>query len=373
MKPFIFLLLALNWLHFSRSTNICNVDLLFSYGVTSPQYLTETPMLCLSSEQDTCCSNNDQSALLSLWNERDKLYIKPYYMAMVWLTKGIFQYYEDIIVKAKYMHFDPEVSATCKDHANYLVRNYMPKQKIIDYVGEIKALYNYLGKARKGFYCSMCSVKNQKYFDVDTKKITYSNGFCENLIDNSLTTISQRLMTILPIFDKINKLLNCADNVSTEDKVNILPTPKIVESMGKCYRAVKALKNPKLYLRQCLSFCSEFSMVEASELFEGMIPSMEYVFKKVHSFGFRATDVAFPNFDHSQKFNFYSIKSLFHDHALSFQDLAKYEILFDKFGVDLDKDSDVSVYYYGASSDLLIYESSWILSTLLALLFLIFL
>lgn len=31
---------------------------------------------------------------------------------------------------------------------------------------------------RKGFYCSLCSVKNQKYLNSKEKKIVFSNEFC---------------------------------------------------------------------------------------------------------------------------------------------------------------------------------------------------
>ena len=150
--------------------NICNADLLYSYGVTNPHYVTQTSLLCQTGEPETCCNNNDESNMLSRWNERDKNYIKPYYQAIIWLMKGIFNYYEDVIVKAKYLYLDSRVDSQCRVDSEFLVLNYLTKDDIAEFVTSMKDLFNHLGHIRKGFYCGLCSVRNQKFFDTETKK-----------------------------------------------------------------------------------------------------------------------------------------------------------------------------------------------------------
>jgi len=41
--------------------DICNKDLLFSYGINKPNYVQKTSMLCGGVEEESCCRNFDES------------------------------------------------------------------------------------------------------------------------------------------------------------------------------------------------------------------------------------------------------------------------------------------------------------------------
>lgn len=112
---------------------VCNKDLLFSYGVRSPRYTTNTSMFCGGDEAETCCSHIDETLLLKKWNTKNKMMIKPYLDGYLLLTKVIFNYYEDIIVLSKYIYLNPKSSEVCKASSEYLILNYLYKEELMNY------------------------------------------------------------------------------------------------------------------------------------------------------------------------------------------------------------------------------------------------
>jgi len=346
--------------------NICNSDLLFSYGVSSPQYTSQAPLLCQTGEAETCCHNNDESNMLSRWNNRDKNYIKPYYQAMMWLMKAIFAYYEDIIVMAKYMYIDTSVDSKCRLDAEFLVINYMTKEDIGTFIQNTKDLFNYLGHLRKGFYCSMCNVRNQKYFDYETKKLVYSYGFCRDLIVSSIDTIIERTVRVLPIFEKMNRVLNCKIGEKTQPSESLMSNELEYNIIKKCHFAIDKLKDPELWIDQCIDMCSHFSISQASSLFEGTLGPLENLFVKIRSQFPQPTDPFDPETDVTKIHHFSQISPIFYEPMLGFQDLAKFTPLFETYGVDLKKEADISLFFYGDEADLSLYENAAMMSWTMA-------
>ena len=135
------------------SFEVCNKDLLLSYGVKTPQYRPTTSMLCGGGEKETCCSHIDESFLLEKWNTTNKKLIKPYLDGYTLLTKLILNYYEDIIVLSKYVFLNPKSSDECKQAADHLILNYLYKEEIVNYTEQLEKFMRSLSVIRKGFYC----------------------------------------------------------------------------------------------------------------------------------------------------------------------------------------------------------------------------
>lgn len=53
----------------------------------------------------------------------------------------------------------------------------------------------------KGFYCAICDFDNQKFFNIERRKIDLSEKFCRDIVENSLPTL-------MLFHDDIIKLLN---------------------------------------------------------------------------------------------------------------------------------------------------------------------
>jgi hypothetical protein len=374
----IFLILILIGLSNQEQAPICNKDLLFSYGVSEPKYLKATPMLCGGLEKETCCSHNDETKLLNTWNTHNRTNIKPYLDGTVLLTKSILNYYEDLIVLAKYIYLNPKSKSDCKASAEHLVTNYMYKDEITNFVAKLEKLMNNISILRKGFYCVMCSVKNQKYFDVDAKKIIFSNNFCRNLVESSIEETYYKVNQFLPTLSHINTILNCKDGSKIVEKVDIEVSEEKLGDVNICYNSYKEFKDPLLYLEKCFDFCKNYSLTSASEIFEGKLEKLDYIFKKIVSSGLKCTDPIFPEVNNKMVYKFYKIKSEFFENKLNFQNLEKYDNSFENFGIELFEQSLVGLYFYGAGQsslepfidhELSLKEFSTIINILMTVLF----
>lgn len=346
-KALITLILSLS----THQISICNKDLLFSYGVSNPRYLKMTPMLCGGKEKETCCSHNDETKLLNTWNTENRVNIKPYLDGYIWLTKSILNYYEDLIVLAKYIYLNPKSSPDCKSSAENLVTNYMYKDELITFVGKLEKLMNNISILRKGFYCVICSVKNQKYFDVNEKTIIFSNSFCRNLVESSVEETYYKVNQFLPTLAHINTILNCKDGSKISERIEIEIESTKLNQINTCYDSYKEFKDPLLYLEQCHDFCSNYSFTTANEVFEGKIGKLDYVFKKIVGSGLKSTDRLFPEIDHKKVYKFYKVKSEFFENKLNFQNLEKYKNSFESFGIELFEQSLNGLYFYGSNED----------------------
>lgn len=95
-------------------------------------------MLCGGGESETCCNHVDLSEVLSNWNKNTKKNVYAYLESYILLTKTIFNYYEDVIVLSKYVYLSPKSSKICKKSAYDLVKNYMYKEEIEDFVKKLE-------------------------------------------------------------------------------------------------------------------------------------------------------------------------------------------------------------------------------------------
>lgn len=137
------------------------------------------------------------------------------------LTKHILNYYEDIIVLSKYVYLSPKSSKVCKKSAEFMVRNYVYREELYEYVTKLELFAFKMKNLRKGFYCSLCSVKNQKFIDKKEKRVTFSNGFCQYLVENSIEQIFYRTSKFLPTMRHINTVLDCKDGEQDETNFKI--------------------------------------------------------------------------------------------------------------------------------------------------------
>ena len=89
----------------------------------------------------------------------------------------------------------------------------------MEFMEKLKKSFNFLKESRKGFYCSLCDVGYQKYYDTDAKKIIMKTTFCQKLVENTVEASFERINKILPILQNINTLLLC-DTESASDEEN---------------------------------------------------------------------------------------------------------------------------------------------------------
>lgn len=66
---------------------------------------------------------------------------------------------------------------------------------------------------------------------------------------------------------------------------------------------------------------------------------LNYINTKIKGSNLKTNDVIYEEIDYEWDVDFSSLSSEFFENRLNFQDLNKYENIFDDFGIDLDVDS----------------------------------
>lgn len=325
---------------------ICKTDLLYSYGVITPRYTNRTTLMCGGEEPESCCTHNDETKLSHEWSITNQFRIKPYISGYVYLMKKIFNYYEDLIVLAKYIYINPNSSEGCKDAAEDLVMRYIYKEEIVKFMDRLEIFMNNLASMRKGFYCTLCSVYNQRFFNTQTKKVIFSNDFCENLVEFSISEIQYKVKKVLPIFRRMNKILNCKDGIDAPEEIPIELSDEIVGQIDECYDSYSKNKDPSAYIHDCINYCKRFSLSAASEVYEGNLGRLEYVHNKIVSSGLISNDRIFPDLDMDVQYDFYKLNPEFFENKLSFEDFEKYENVFEPNGLEPFTRSTSSSYHY---------------------------
>lgn len=329
-----------------RGADICNNELLFSYGVQSPQYLNQSSLICQSGASETCCSNNDLSWILERWNDDDRKHIQPFYELTVWLFQAIFQYYEDVILSAKYAYINPKTETSCRQSAEYLILNYMERDDMVSFINSLGKTFQYLSDIRRGFFCSLCSVKNQKYFDTTLKKVVLSYDTCTSLVQNTLQTVALRINKVMPILANINALLNCQLPDQPHDQDLFTMKEARFFAANRCFNAQQRLKSEDGVFAECRDWCSDFSLVEASESFEGLLKPLVVLKDKLALTKITPTDPIWPEVHVTEHYGAHWIRDHFFEADLSFQDMSKFEVIFEEFGLSLATDAKTSLFSF---------------------------
>jgi hypothetical protein len=58
-------------------------------------------LLCKDAVKESCCSRTSEKLILNFWKNNNRLRIKEYIEGYVWLFKGLLNYYENYLEKAK--------------------------------------------------------------------------------------------------------------------------------------------------------------------------------------------------------------------------------------------------------------------------------
>jgi hypothetical protein len=252
----------------------------------------------------------------------------------------------------------------------------MKKHEINEMMEEIKKSSQFLMESRRGFYCSLCDVELQKYFDTDSKKIVLSNKFCQNLVQNTIEATFLRSSHILPLLQRINTILLCDQNKEFEEDES--DTEKIIDNikysldeddfneMLHCYNVYNEFSDkPELYMTKCESYCKDYKFTLGSKVFEGSLSKLSFLYDKVLKKKFDMTDPVFAEKDEERSFidddgveqiqfirkeyDFNEISNVYFPSKYSAENLKSYETVFEEYGIDPIYKASHSKFLFGNS------------------------
>lgn len=262
----------------------CNNDLLYSYGILDSGYSPEKSILCGNAKPDSCCSPKAEIITLRNWNEINKVKVKQYMESYIYLFKAIMNFYPFFVERAKEVQNFPGASDKCDDAAQNFIVHFKTNSEVFEFVDNLSKIFTHLGFIRKAFYCALCSVSLQEYFDVKAKKIQFANTFCHNLVISTIELFHERNDSYLNIMNYMNTLKDCDPNDPKEEdpyKLNIMMDQSDEININKCFDIYSKDKDPRVFMEDCTDYCKSYSLTKATELFEGSFSKLHYLYDKL--------------------------------------------------------------------------------------------
>lgn len=262
----------------------CNNDLLYSYGILHSGYEEEQSILCGNAKPETCCSNKAELLALKTWNEVNKLKVKQYMESYVYQVKGVLNFYPFYVDRAKEVQNYPGASEKCKEAAQTMIVKFKTNSEIYEYVDDLSQIFTHLGFLRKSFYCALCSVENQQYFNIKGHKMVFANVFCHNLVITTVQKFFERNEDWNESFNNMNVLADCDPNVPyVEDpyKINMKLDQLDEIALNKCHDIYTKDQDPRVFMEDCTDYCKSYSITKATDLFEGHFGKVNYLYEKL--------------------------------------------------------------------------------------------
>ena len=165
-----------------------------------------------------------------------------------------------------------------------MIVHFATDSEVFEYVDNLSQVFTHLGFIRKSFYCVLCSVDNQEFFDVKMKKITLANTFCHNLVIATIEMFHERNALYFNIMDYMNTLQDCDPNDPKEEdpyKISMKLDRTDEINTNKCFDIYRKDKDPRVFMEDCTDYCKSYSLTKATEIFEGSFGKVNYVLQKL--------------------------------------------------------------------------------------------
>ena len=338
-KILILVAAILHLTSFAKADEFCNDDLLYSYGILNSGYNETKSLLCGNAKPETCCSEKAELLALRNWQEVNKVKVKQYMESYIYLTKAVLNFYEFFSERAKEVENFPGASDECKNAAEMFIVKFKTNQEVFQYVDDLEKIYTHLGFLRKSFYCALCSVENQQYFNIKNKILTYANTFCHNLVISTIQLFYERNEEFNNILNYMNILKDCDPNVP------YTPDPYIINmrldktdeiALNKCYDTYVKDPDPRVFMDECVDYCKSYSITKATEMFEGSFGKVNYLYKKLTDNETKPQGtLIFDDIDYDVNPDFSMINGDFYQNNLKLINLHNFNIEFDRDGIEL--------------------------------------
>lgn len=210
----------------------------------------------------TCCSRDDFLKSTRLWKQNLQK-IKGYLTKIFRIIQKIVMMQSSFIQVAQKLSLKP--NPVCKKIDTTFFNPPVAFDKIYSY---LKTGFQAMAFAQKGFYCTLCNVKNHKYMmlrqDFSRIMIAMSQKSCDDLIHYFREFIMYKIYYLDPFIVNANNMFNCHEDTDIHEYNFGYNSP--YQEMKACIETGGAV---------CGNVCREFKFGKSSELFMGDLTKYE--------------------------------------------------------------------------------------------------
>jgi len=244
-------------------------------GFNNPILRTGNIAICPNMKSN-CCTNNDLVVLETIWKDYFT-YIELNHDYFAYYTKTSLANIQVFIGLAEYVQ-NSTSHLICKGIADSFRKLDLDEDKIRVFLSQLTKLKEFDLTLKKGFRCLLCDYDNNKFVDVYTNSLLFSDKFCVDIVKNSITFYINLRDVFLKFYNSVGMLSKCYANKGTKD----LPIFPFEENENLDFLSIKNGFSDdiclKAFLQQndaeiavnCKNFCHKFDMWT----FEGVLPNI---------------------------------------------------------------------------------------------------
>jgi hypothetical protein len=257
----------------------CDRYIMESYDLDGRETQSEAKNIICPGVSANCCDYRAQLQIYKKFvvaNEGER--IKKFYDEFSKAYELIFESFTEIEDLAKTIRERTEEipNSNCNKFAKTIefvkVSRMYPKFKL-----SVKKAYDFLLKSRQGFYCSLCDAKTHEFFNITTKEMKTSWGFCGKMVEETMNYFNFKYNYFLKFSRLYSEFVAKCDlrgiyrkNKFIKNEMKFYRQDKIVGSLAKCE---KGFERPGA-MNACASFCKRFNPVKYDEFLEGEIDKL---------------------------------------------------------------------------------------------------
>ena len=221
----------------------------------------------------SCCTRQDQINIYNNWVlTKERAFIKDHYQKVHDDYEHFFRLLsqnQELVQRMSQEVFQDNAVSNCKIMADRIsVFNISEIHSVLrrnlDKVVELhKTSY-------QGFYCAICNAENQEYFDLVTKRVTYSEIFCRDIVEHSLPHLmffNVHMETYQALLANFYTKCNAKGEFYNEDLSKNLLISTDVETRNNLILC-REHRNMKDWFSFCKDVCVNFQTVTFSDYFE---------------------------------------------------------------------------------------------------------
>jgi hypothetical protein len=248
-----------------------------SYDLEGTDAILEYRNILCPTVAVNCCSFMAQLQIYKKWvinKERKK--IIEFYKTFVDAYTQMMDTFEHVEKQANIVKdntgANPVGSNCFKISSAILVFEVSTLKKVL--VRAARKAYKYLYESRRGFYCSICNLKEQHFYNKAKREIHVNEAFCKGLILNTMNFFLFKYSNFMKISRLYAKfLVNCDltgkyyPNKYLKHEIQFFRKKEINMDINNCKAS---LKSPEA-LKYCNGYCSHFNPVLYNQYFEGEV------------------------------------------------------------------------------------------------------
>jgi hypothetical protein len=132
-------------------------------------------------------------------------------------------------------------------------------------------LHSFLHTSYKGIYCSLCDAHTHSFIDVDKKEITFSEGFCREIVSHSLHPLTYLHVHFKKLIDLANSFVTFCDNEGEFNPEEAVPPSAMLEIQEADKQLLfncRKFRNDSGWMEYCGGICEKFHFTQFGEFFQ---------------------------------------------------------------------------------------------------------